>query len=107
MEVEPELDGFWISVRMFGPGPNRSAEHKGYDPATKKWVHLAVGNSHGWLLLTSPGWEGSKMVFAPQDPADKARATFTKLSETSYSHVATSETDGVVIKDWEKLCTKM
>ena len=106
MEVEPELDGFWLSVRMFGPKANRSAEHKGYDPDTKKWIHLVVGNSHGWVLVTSPGWEGSKMVFASYDPADKTRATFTKLSDTSYSHVVTRETDGVVANDWQKVCTK-
>jgi hypothetical protein len=105
--VEPELDGSWLSVRMTGPGPSRSAEHKGYDANAKKWIHLAVTNNGGWLVLSSPGWTGSKMVFSPADPADKSRATFTKLSETSYSHGVTTETDHGAEKDWEKVCTKM
>ena len=33
-------------------------------------------------------------------------ATFTKLSETSYSHGVTRDTDKGVEKVWEKVCTK-
>jgi hypothetical protein len=107
IRVEPELDGTWLSVHMTGPGPSRSAEHKGYDAASKKWIHVAVTNSGNWLLLSSPGWTGSQMVFSPADPADKTRATFSKLSETSYSHVVTRDTGHGVEKDWEKVCTKI
>jgi hypothetical protein len=108
MEVEPELDGTWLSVKMIGPGANRTIEHKGYNPTKKRWDHIAVLQEGSWALFTSPGWTGSAMVFTPDDPAEKStRATFTKLSETSYSHVVTRETDHGVEKVWEKVCTKM
>ena len=107
LTVEPELGGTWLSVKMHGPGESHSIEHKGYDATTKKWVHVAVTSSGGWLLVSSTGWRGPAMVWAPHDPADKTRATFTKLSETSYSHVVTYDTGKGVEKDWEKVCTKM
>ena len=106
--VEPELDGAWLSVKMVGPGDSRSIEHKGFDATTKRWVHLAVTRSGAWSLESSTGWTaGSEMVWVSADPAEKSRATFTKLSETSYSHVITRETDKGMEKDWDKFCTKM
>jgi hypothetical protein len=107
MKVEPELDGSWLSVQMTGPGENRTIEHKGYDPTAKKWMHIVVVRNGGWGTLSSPGWTGSQMTFTPDDPADKTRGTFTKLSETSYSHAEVRITDKGEVKDWEKICTKM
>jgi hypothetical protein len=107
LTVEPELGGAWLSVKMHGPGESRSVEHKGYDATAKKWIHLAVTASGGWSLGSSTGWNGSEMVWLPADPTEKTRATFTKLSETSYSHVVTIETDKGVEKYWDKVCTKM
>lgn len=107
VKVAPELDGTWLSVQMIGPDMNRTIEHKGYDPAAKRWVHLAVFNEGGWSILASPGWDGNHMTFTPEDKSDKSRGTFTKLSETSYSHGVTRDTDKGVEKVWEKICNKM
>jgi hypothetical protein len=52
------------------------------------------GTSHATKDQPEEKWE-ARMEVEPE------------LSETSYSHVETTETDGVVTKVWEKLCTKM
>jgi hypothetical protein len=107
VDVEPELDGTWLSVKMTGPGPNRSIEHKGYDAATKRWHHVGVINGGVWFAMISVGWTGSQMVFTDdQKDPDKGYATFTKLGETSYSHSMTFETDKGPEKVSEKVCTK-
>ena len=101
VEVRPELDGSWLSVRMVGPGANRTDEHKGYDPEAKRWVHVAVGNDGLFALVTSPGWTGDHMVFTAE-PDDQTRTTFTKLGERKYSHAVTRGDE----KLWDKVCTK-
>jgi hypothetical protein len=106
IDVAPELGGKWLSVQMTGPGDSRTAEHKGYDPTTKKWAHLAVVNDGSWGTMTSPGWTGSHMVFTPDDKDDHTHATFSKLGERSYSHAVTRETEHGEEKVWEKICTK-
>lgn len=108
IDVEPELDGKWLSVRMTGPDENRTAEHKGYDPSSKRWIHVAVANDGSWITMSSPGWSGSgsQMVFTPDDHTDRSHATFTKLSETAYSHAVSLDTDHGPEKVWEKQCTK-
>jgi len=99
--VAPELDT-WLSVKMIGPDDNRTVEHKGYDPATKTWHHLGVSNGGGWGTMTSKGWDGQRMVFAPDNPADHSVTTFTRLGEREYSH-GVSEGN---VKIWEKVCSK-
>ncbi len=110
VEVEPELDGMSLHVRMIGPGENRTEEHKGYDPATKTWHHVAVTSWGDWAAMVSSGWEGDHMVFTPAggvvDSHD--RATFTKRGEREYSHAVSrvgdhGEDGGKV---WEKICRK-
>lgn len=83
-------------------------EHKGYDAAAKRWVHLAVVNDGSWGIMSSPGWTatGSQMVFTPADRPDGTQATFTKISETAYSHSVSRTTDKGSEKLWEKRCTK-
>lgn len=106
VEVQPELDGRWLSVQMSGPDRSRTAEHKGYDPATKTWHHVAVTNDGSWATLTSAGWDGATMVFVPDDRSDPTRTTFTKLGERAYSHAVTRPTEHGDVKIWEKVCTK-
>ena len=108
VEVTPELDGTSLFVQMFGPGDNRTAEHKGYDAETKTWHHVAVGNSGFWAAMISPGWDGSRMVFAPAGGIEDARerATFAKHSDREYSHAVSRVTDHGDEKVWEKICTK-
>jgi hypothetical protein len=105
IEVEPELDGKWLQVKMIGPGENRTVEHKGFDPFSKRWIHVAVGNDGSWVAFSSSGWNGASMVFDPA-PSDGTHATFTKLSETSYSHVITRDAQSGQEKLFEKVCTK-
>lgn len=102
VRVAPELDGTWLSVQMLGPGMNRTIEHKGFDPATKKWIHIAVAGDGAWGTLSSTGWSGASMEFVPDDKTDTSRATFTKLDDRRYSHSVSR--DGT--KLWEKTCTK-
>jgi hypothetical protein len=105
--VEPELDGTWLSVKMVGPGSNLTAEHKGYNPETKRWHHVGVVSGGIPFAMVSTGWNGSQMVFTDDPPGpDKGFATFTKLSDTSYSHSMTLETDKGPVKISEKFCTK-
>lgn len=104
--VMPELDGKWLSVQMIGPDSNRTIEHKGYDPATKTWHHLAVTNDGSWGTMTSKGWDGSRMVFTPDDREDKTRATFTKRGEREYSHTVSRASEQGEQMLWEKICTK-
>jgi hypothetical protein len=107
IEVTPELDGSWLSVQMIGPGTNRTIEHKGYDTNRKRWAHISVLTEGYWDSMHSPGWTGSQMVFTPDDPADRTLATFTKVSDTSYTHAITRATDHGPEKLWEKSCTKV
>lgn len=104
--VAPELDGTWLSVQMIGPGMNRTVEHKGYDPTTKKWIHVAVGTEGSWGTVSSPGWTGDQMVFVSDDKTDRTRATFTKIDERHYSHGVSREADRGSERLWEKVCSK-
>jgi hypothetical protein len=108
IEVEPELDGTSLHVQMFGPGDNRSEEHKGYSATTKTWHHVAVTNSGSWIALVSPGWDGTRMVFTPAAGGDDSheRATFTKRSDREYSHAVSRATDHGEDRVWEKVCRK-
>ena len=109
VEVEPELGGTSLHVRMIGPGENLTEEHKGYDPATKTWHHVAVSSWGDWAAMESKGWDGSHMVFTHAGGVGDAheRATFTKRGEREYSH-AVSRVDGAghESKVWEKICRK-
>lgn len=107
VEVEPELDGHSLAVRMIGPGANRTVEHKGYDPTTKRWYHVAIVNDGSWIAMTSPGWDGDHMVFAPVGPADDGtRATFTRLGARRYRHAESRVTPAGEQVVWEKVCTR-
>lgn len=107
LEVKPELGGKWLSVQMFGPEMNVTAEHKGYDADKKRWVHVAVANDGTWGLLISDGWTGSSMKFL--DPEDASGyAKFTKIDERTYLHGVTLHTpEGGERKAWEKVCQKV
>jgi hypothetical protein len=105
IQVEPELDGKWLSVKMTGPDDNRTVEHKGYDPTSKRWIHVAVANDGSWVALSAPGWTGASMVFSPDQP-DGTHATFTRLSDTSYSHEVTRDTERGPATLSKKVCTK-
>jgi hypothetical protein len=107
MEVAPELDGKWLSVQMIGPKQNRTAEHKGFDPVARRWVHVAVGNDGSWVTMSSPGWTGSHMVWTPDASQEKYHATFTKLGEDRYAHLVVADTDHGEEKIWQKVCTKV
>jgi hypothetical protein len=104
MHVTPALDGTWLSVEMLGPGMNRTAEHKGYDPTAKQWIHVAVGTEGSWGVYRSAGWSGAQMVFTPDDKADHTVSTFTRIDERHYSHAVATETGEHV---WQKVCTKV
>ena len=101
VKVAPELGGTWLEVQMIGPGTNRTVEHKGYDQTLKRWVHVAVGNDGVFGLVTSPGWDGDRMVFV-SEPDDGTRTTFTKLGARRYSHAVTRGD----AKVWEKVCSR-
>jgi hypothetical protein len=103
--VEPELDGSWLSVQMIGPGASRTVEHKGHD-AEGTWVHMSVAPSGQWVVLTSPGWMGSQMVYRSTDKTDPTLTTFSKIDERTYSHGDARPTDHGLEKQWEKVCTK-
>jgi hypothetical protein len=107
IEVVPELDGSWLSVQMIGPGMNRTIEHKGYDVNRKRWAHVSVLTEGYWDSMHSPGWTGQQIVFTPDDPKDNTTATFTKLSDTSYTHSVTRPGASGPEKLWEKSCTKV
>ncbi len=104
--VAPELDGSWLKVQMIGPGTNHTIEHKGFDPATKKWVHIAVGLEGSWGTVTSTGWTGAQMPWEPDDKADHTHAIFTKIDDTHYSHGVSRDTDHGPERLWEKVCSK-
>jgi hypothetical protein len=106
VEVAPEVDGSWLSVVMKGPGDNITAEHKGYDRDKKQFVHLGVSPAGSWFVLTSPGWDASHMSFRSTDAADPDVTTFTKLSDTQYSHAVATATDHGPVPVWQKVCSK-
>jgi hypothetical protein len=103
--VAPELDGSWLSVQMIGPGSSRTVEHKGHD-AEGNWVHLSVAPGGQWVVLTSPGWTDSRMVYRSSDAADSTITTFTKLDDHTYSHGDARPTEHGLEKQWEKVCSK-
>ena len=100
--IAPELDGTWLNVQMIGPGSSRTVEHKGYDPAAKKWVHLAVGLEGSWGVVTSSGWRGTQMVF--DDATAHTVSTFTHIDDRHYAHAVATDAGE---KLWEKVCTKV
>jgi hypothetical protein len=108
VDVTPELDGRWLSVVMTGPDANHTAEHKGYDPVDKRWHHLGVGNDGTWVVMSSPGWDGARMVFSPDAKTETESwiATFTKRGEREYSHAVSLITDAGEERVWEKVCTR-
>ena len=106
MIVAPELDGSWLSVQMIGPGTNRTVEHKGYDPVTKQWIHVAVGLEGSWGVVRSAGWTGTQMVFVPDDKADHTVSTFTHIDDRHYSHAVANNAEHGGERVWQKVCTK-
>jgi hypothetical protein len=61
----------------------------GYDAATKKMMRTDYDSMGNMATLTSPGWEGDKMVFTGEGmmmgKKAKIRHTMTKKSDTEFS----------------------
>ncbi|MEJ7729530.1 MAG: hypothetical protein WKG00_09960 [Polyangiaceae bacterium] len=108
IEVRPEVGGGAVSVHMFGPASNLTAELKGYDTAKKKWFHLWMDREGAWGSFSSPGFDGARMISVNDDPATggKERAVFSKLSETRYSHRVEVDEGNGFKPVWEKVCNK-
>jgi hypothetical protein len=91
LKVKRDLDKFWYVARYEGkksktdPMPWKGADHWTYDAAMKKWARLLVDNMGGWMVATSSGWVGDKMVFEGEANGGGMkmgfRQTFTKKSD--------------------------
>jgi hypothetical protein len=83
----------------------------GYDPTTKKMMRTDWDSTGGMATLTSPGWEGDKMVFTGETvmmgQKMKLRHTMTKKSDTEMtSAFETTGPDGKWISMGDDTCKK-
>ena len=65
MTFAPELNGAWLAHRHDDrpPYPFHALDMWGYDRALKQFVSMLHDNGGGVRMFTSPGWEGSKLVW--------------------------------------------
>jgi len=108
VEVRPDAGGAVVAVHMIGPGDSRSAEVKGYDPATRTWFHFWATRDGGRGSLSSDGWEGQRLVAYDDATARprRRRTVFSKLAENRFSHREEAESETGFRPVWEKVCEK-
>ncbi|GEM_PF-2028668 len=68
--AEKTLDGHWIEIRYeqdasaTNPKPFKVVQYLGYDPASKQFTTVMLGNGDGvYSVGKSPGWEGDSLMF--------------------------------------------
>ncbi len=96
LKVRLAPDNFW---QVFDYEERKSRDHAavklhgfwGYDQSGKRYVRSAAGNSGGWEVATSPGWDGSRLVWTGDLylPTGKVafRHVYTKKSDREFGHV--------------------
>ena len=77
-----DLEGAWLSFRWDdkAPGPFHALEMWGFDKTAKRFTNLIFDNFGGVRRFSSPGWEGSSLVWtleaAGSPPAAEERFVF-------------------------------
>ncbi len=78
-----------------------------YDPTIKRWVEVSHDNGGGYLLTSSPGWQGNTMTWTATT-LDGTRGTdvVTKDSDTKTTdHLTVTDAQGHVTNT-TTTCTK-
>ena len=74
--AEKALDGHWIEIRYeqdasaSNPKPFKVKQYLGYDPASKQFTTVMLGNGDGvYSVGKSPGWQGDTITFEEVETA--------------------------------------
>ncbi len=107
IDVEPLLDGSWLSVVVAKDGAPVTTELKGYSPADRRYHHVWATGGGAWGSLSSDGWHGDEMTFVDDHPtSDPERMVFTRISSSRYAHRAEVQTPSGWHTTFRKTCDK-
>ncbi|CAN5770600.1 hypothetical protein BH11MYX3_BH11MYX3_27410 [soil metagenome] len=97
----------WLRVELFDGGEQTTSELKGVD-SKGAWHHIWVANDGASGSLTSPGWNGDRLVFEEDhaSPSERTRMIFTKTDATHYTHKAEVDRGSGFKLEFEKTCHK-
>jgi hypothetical protein len=110
VRIHGDLDGMWLSgsieevATKENPSPFKGVTHMTYNAAAQNFVMIWVDNLGGFATQSSPGWDGSKMVWLGDGTMAGqkivARDTFTKQG-AELQHLGELQLDGkwVVVQD--------
>jgi hypothetical protein len=111
------MNDFYMSIdgdqKIAGPQPMSMSFHgmNGWDPMSKKLMRNDYDSTGGYVALSSPGWEGDKIVFSGEGmmmgKKMKMRHTMAKKGDAEF--VSTFETigaDGKPSPMGEDVCKK-
>jgi hypothetical protein len=89
-----DMSGFWLHYNGDYIKPKKMPWLMGastWDPGLKKHVRFDTLMGGGWAMVTSPGWEGDKLVFDGEQSMMgkkmKFRHTVTKKGEAAFDGV--------------------
>jgi len=120
VKVKPVLDGMWQQVdyemkmkkTKEMPVTPKGTGMTGYDPTTKRFVRTFAGNFGDYESgVTSPGWEGDKMVWSGDinnmmGEKLQFRHTFTKKSDREFTEKYETNAKGTWTTWGESTCKK-
>ena len=116
--AEKALDGHWVVVHYrqdqtaVNPNPFEVVQYFGYDPASKRYVTIMVGNGDGVHSTGfSSGWQGHSITFDEVEWArgksHPSRETFAAGDSGLSGYTAWSrDKQGKWIKAYEETCRK-
>jgi hypothetical protein len=92
-------DGYWLVTRTtihkasWIPQSFTAEDRMTYDPSTSRWVDISTDTGGGYDLSTSPGWNGSSIVWTDVVyPKSNATATSNPTTVTKVSDTKTTAT---------------
>jgi hypothetical protein len=112
-----DMNNFWMILdgeqKSMGAQPMTMSfrGNNSYDPSTKKLMRMDYDSMGGIMHMSSPGWEGNKLVFSGEGmmmgQKMKIRHTMTKKSDTEFaSAFETAGADGKFSPMGDDVCKK-
>lgn len=92
------MDGAWLVTQDTAPPFDQyrtyaihGTTYVGYDSTVKQWIQTGVDSAGGYFTSTSPGWQGSTMVWTTKGlDGSSGTDTFTKVSDTETTDDSTN-----------------
>jgi hypothetical protein len=113
-DFKMDLGGYWLSYAIDYVKPQKMMFLKGvatWDPGQKKHVRVDYMVGGSWAQMTTPGWEGDKLVFTGETVMGgkkmSMRHTITKSGDAQFSGLyEVGGPDGKLMPLFEESCKK-